>query len=59
VSRIERGDDIRLSTLQRYVEALGGDLEIVARFPGGESQTLLGAGVRARRRRRRSSAEPS
>ena len=59
VSRIERGDDIRLSTLQRYVAALGGDLEIVARFPGGDSQTLLGAGVRARRRGRRSAAEPS
>jgi transcriptional regulator with XRE-family HTH domain len=59
VSRIERGDDIRLSTLQRYVAALGGELEIVARFPGGESQRLLGADVRARRRGRRSSAEPS
>jgi transcriptional regulator with XRE-family HTH domain len=59
VSRIERGDDIRLSTLQRYVAALGGELEIVARFPGGEEQTLLGTGVRARRPGRRSAAEPS
>lgn len=59
VSRIERGDDVRLSTLQRYVAALGGDLEIVARFPDGESQTLLSAGVTGRRPGRRSAAEPS
>jgi transcriptional regulator with XRE-family HTH domain len=59
VSRIERGDDIRLSTLQRYVAALGGELEIIARFPSGERQTLLGAGVTARRRGRRSAAESS
>ena len=33
VSRIERGSDILLSTLRRYVEAMGGELELVARFP--------------------------
>jgi transcriptional regulator with XRE-family HTH domain len=59
VSRIERGDDVRLSTLQRYVEALGGELELVARFPDGESETLLSATVMPRRRARRSEAEPS
>jgi transcriptional regulator with XRE-family HTH domain len=32
VSRIERETDIRLSTLERYVEALGGRLEIQAVF---------------------------
>lgn len=30
VSRIERRDDHLLSTLRRYVEALGGELEVVA-----------------------------
>jgi predicted XRE-type DNA-binding protein len=32
VSRIERETDVRLSTLERYVEALGGRLEIHAVF---------------------------
>ena len=43
VSRIEREDDVRMSTLQRYVVALGGELELVARFPDGERLTILGA----------------
>lgn len=30
VSRLENRDDYRLSTLRRYVEALGGRLEIIA-----------------------------
>ena len=35
VSQIERGEsDLRISTLQRYVEALGGRLEVRAAFPG-------------------------
>jgi DNA-binding XRE family transcriptional regulator len=32
VSRIEKETDVRLSTLERYVEALGGQLEIHAVF---------------------------
>ncbi len=32
VSRIEKETDVRLSTLERYVEALGGRLEIHAVF---------------------------
>ena len=32
VSQTEARDDHRLSTLRRYVEALGGQLEVVARF---------------------------
>jgi DNA-binding XRE family transcriptional regulator len=32
VSRIENRTDLMLSTLARYVKALGGELEIVARF---------------------------
>lgn len=32
VSRIEKETDVRLSTLERYVEALGGKLEIHAVF---------------------------
>lgn len=33
VSRIEHEDDVYLSTLRRYVAALGGELEINAVFP--------------------------
>lgn len=33
VSRIERRSDLLLSTLRRYVEAMGGKLELVAHFP--------------------------
>jgi len=32
LSRLENRGDHRLSTLRRYVEALGGQLEVVARF---------------------------
>lgn len=33
VSRIERGQDAQLSTIRKYVNALGGQLEIRAVFP--------------------------
>jgi predicted transcriptional regulator len=33
ISRIERRSDMLLSTLKRYVEAMGGTLELVAQFP--------------------------
>lgn len=36
LSRLESQDDMQISTLRRLVEALGGELEIVARLPGGE-----------------------
>ena len=36
VSRIERRTDMFISTLRGYIEAIGGKLEIVARFPDGE-----------------------
>ncbi|MCM2265896.1 MAG: helix-turn-helix domain-containing protein [Desulfuromonadales bacterium] len=33
VSRLEKRSDMLLSTLRSYVEAMGGQLELVARFP--------------------------
>lgn len=33
VARLEKGNDMHVSNLRRYVEALGGTLEITARFP--------------------------
>ena len=40
VSVLERRLDMRLSTLRAYIEAIGGRLELVARFPGGEAHRL-------------------
>ena len=33
ISRLEQRSDMLISTLKRYVEAMGGQLELVARFP--------------------------
>ena len=33
ISRLERRGDMLLSTLRRYVEGMGGKLELVAQFP--------------------------
>ena len=33
VSKLERRTDMYLSTLRRYIESMGGKLEIIARFP--------------------------
>ncbi|HEX8831571.1 MAG TPA: XRE family transcriptional regulator [Longimicrobium sp.] len=35
VSKMERRTDMYVSTLRRYLRAMGGDLEITARFPDG------------------------
>jgi predicted transcriptional regulator len=36
VSKIESRTDMYVSTVRRYVEAMGGQLEIVAKFPDGD-----------------------
>jgi DNA-binding XRE family transcriptional regulator len=52
VSQIERGEaDVRLSTLSRYVEALGGRLEVLAAFPGETVALSVGSAGKMRRRR--------
>jgi len=38
ISKLERQDDMLLSRLYAYVEALGGELEIRAKFPNREVQ---------------------
>jgi len=35
VSKMEQRTDVFVSTLQSYIRALGGELDIVARFPDG------------------------
>jgi predicted transcriptional regulator len=34
ITKIEKRTDMYVSTLRRFIEAMGGELEIVARFPG-------------------------
>ena len=34
ISKMENRSDLHLSSITAYVEALGGELELVARFPG-------------------------
>lgn len=36
LSRIESQGDIQVSTLRRLIEALGGELELIAHLPGGD-----------------------
>lgn len=35
VAKLEKRTDMYVSNLRRYIEALGGTLEITAKFPGG------------------------
>ncbi|MDR0480856.1 MAG: helix-turn-helix domain-containing protein, partial [Gallionellaceae bacterium] len=35
ISKMERRADMYISTLRNYIRAMGGDLEIIARFPDG------------------------
>ncbi|MBW8718720.1 MAG: XRE family transcriptional regulator [Variovorax paradoxus] len=35
IAKLERRTDMYLSTLRSHIEAMGGELEIVARFPDG------------------------
>jgi DNA-binding XRE family transcriptional regulator len=36
ISQIENRTDMFISTLRNYIEAMGGQLDIIARFPEGE-----------------------
>lgn len=36
ISRLEQRTDMYISTLRSYIEAMGGQLDIIARFPEGE-----------------------
>jgi transcriptional regulator with XRE-family HTH domain len=35
ISKIERRADVYVSTLRKFIRAMGGELEIIARFPNG------------------------
>ena len=36
ISKLERRADMYISTLRSHIQAMGGELDIVARFPDGE-----------------------
>ncbi len=42
VSRLEKRSDLLLSTLRSYVEAMGGELELTAKFPNRPPVKLTG-----------------
>jgi predicted transcriptional regulator len=44
IAKLERRTDMYLSTLRRFVEALGGQLDIVVRFPDQPQVCLRGIG---------------
>lgn len=50
ISRLENRGDMRLSTLQGYVAALGGVLEVVARFPGRPAVVISAPGGKPKKR---------
>ena len=41
ISRIEKRTDMYISTLREVIKAMGGDLEIVAKFPDGSVRISL------------------
>lgn len=44
IAKLEKRSDLLLSTLRRYVEAMGGQLDLVVRFPEGAPVHLAGIG---------------
>jgi DNA-binding XRE family transcriptional regulator len=61
VSRYENGGDLMVSTLARYVRAMGGTLSLVAEFPNGTPVRIRALGVGSARkvnRRRRGPRKP-
>jgi len=44
VSEIERHADLYLSTLRRFIEAAGGEMELLVRLPGRSPLKLAGTG---------------
>jgi predicted transcriptional regulator len=49
IAKLEKRTDMYLSTLGRHIEAMGGELDVIARFPDGSFKinnfTELGTGT--------------
>ena len=52
VSKVEKRSDMYISTLRSFVKAMGGELELLARFPGRPPVRLDDFGRAAPRRKR-------
>lgn len=50
LTRLERSGDCLVSSLVAYIEALGGELDLVVRFPGEEPVEVTGLHNTLRRR---------
>ncbi len=50
LSKLEKRTDLMLSTLRRYIEAMGGTLNVVAQFPGRPPVEITGFSEPAERR---------
>jgi transcriptional regulator with XRE-family HTH domain len=42
ISRLENRPNLSIATLRTYIEAMGGELELIARFPDQQSVVLTG-----------------
>lgn len=49
VAKMEKRTDMYVSNLRRYIEAMGGTLEITAKFPGGSVRITDFSGIGGRR----------
>ena len=45
ISKLEKRTDMYVGTLRRYINAMGGELDIVARFPDGDVKISNFAGI--------------
>jgi transcriptional regulator with XRE-family HTH domain len=48
ISQLEKRHDVLLSKLAEYIDALGGDLELIARFPDADVRIALFASKKTR-----------
>ena len=58
VSQLEKRKDMRLSTLVRYVDALGGKLDLIIRLKDGSEVVLNGVGEEGTTPQRKTSSRP-
>ena len=53
ISRLENREDPRLSTLTKYIDAMGGRLHLIVEFPEQEPVMLSGVGRAAQKSRKK------
>jgi len=51
VAKLEKRTDVYISTLRAHIEAMGGELEVVARFPEGAVRITTFSGLDRQRAR--------